>query len=78
MGRHVESLTFFLFARPAFWAGVAGLMDFGNTLFEYNVSSTPEQADAFATKADWLTVGDELRRAVKELEAAKEVKFLLR
>ena len=65
--------TYFLFARPSFLAGAAALMDFGNTLFVYNESITPEQADYFAAKSDWVAVGNDVRRAVKELEADREM-----
>jgi len=64
--------SYFLFARPSFLAGAASLMDFGNTLLAYNESVTPEQADYLATKCDWVAVGDDLRRAVKQLEADRE------
>jgi hypothetical protein len=67
-----ESLTYFLFARPSFWAGTAALFDFGNTLFVYNESLTTEQADYYAMKADWRAVGNDLRRAIKAAEADKE------
>ncbi len=62
-----QTMTFFLFARPSFWAGTAALLDFGNTLFEYNQSNTPSQADHFAIKSDWETVGRDLRHAVEQL-----------
>jgi hypothetical protein len=64
--------TYFLFARPSFVAGTAALVDFGNTLFEYNVSLTPQQADYFAIKNDWAAVGIDLRRAIAELEASRK------
>jgi hypothetical protein len=65
--------TYFLFARPSFFAGAAALMDFGNTLFVYNESVTPEQADYFAVKSDWVAVGNDIRRAIRELEADREM-----
>jgi hypothetical protein len=66
--------TYFLFARPSFWAGTAALMDFGNTLFVYNESLTPEQADYFAIKSDWVAVGNHVRRAIEELGADREMR----
>ena len=64
--------SFILFARPSFWTGTALLADFGNTLFEYNVSLSPGQADYFAIKNDWTAVGNDLRRAIRELEASRK------
>ncbi len=56
----VEAPTDFLFARPSFVEGIARILDFGDTLTEYNRS---EQADALALRADWRAVATELRRA---------------
>jgi hypothetical protein len=66
MGTALSPYTSYLFARPSFWAGTASLFDFGNTLFEYNISLTPEQANIFALRADWRAVGEDLRHAIKE------------
>jgi len=62
-------MNYFLFARPSFWGGVAQIVDLGNTLFIYNESATPEQADYFATKNDWMVVGEDLRRAIVQFPA---------
>lgn len=57
-----------LFARPSFLEGMARVLDFGNTLTEYNTSVTPQQADAVAIAADWRAVGDDIRSAIREFE----------
>jgi len=54
----------FLFARPSFFGGTAGILDFGNSLFEYNYSESGEQADYIAIQSDWVTVGDDMWSAV--------------
>ncbi len=56
--------TDFLFVRPSFWRGVARLLDFRGTLDQYNISSSPEDADYRALRADWRAVGGDLRSAV--------------
>ena len=68
--------SYFLFARPSFLGGAAALMDFGNTLLVYNESLTPGQADYFAAKCDWVAVGNDIRRAIKELEADREMNLI--
>ncbi len=68
MGRSSYTPSYFLFARPSFWGGLAQVLDLGDTMFEYNVSLTPEQADYFAMKADWLAVGMDLRHALAEAD----------
>lgn len=70
-------LKYHLFARPSFWAGWAQIMDFDNTLFLYNNSLTPEQADYLALLNDWRIVGDDLRKAVKALESERQLQLEL-
>jgi len=59
----MSSFSSFLFARPSYIEGVARIMDFGNTLNEYNSSLTAEQADFFAIASDWRAVGRDLNHA---------------
>lgn len=61
-------ITLFLSARPSFLEGVARILDFGNTLNEYNRSLSPEQADYLAIKSDWHVVGQDLRAAIATVE----------
>lgn len=44
-------------SRPSFVEGMSRLLDFGNTLSEYNTSLTPAQADFLAISADWRFIG---------------------
>lgn len=57
-----------LFAKPSFWTGIARLVDMFGTLSVYNESSSPEEADAKALYADWLAVGNDMRRAIRKVE----------
>jgi hypothetical protein len=57
-----------LFARPSFAEGVARIIDLGNTLNQYNFSSTPGEADAIALKSDWMVVGQDLQLAMSEYD----------
>lgn len=62
MGESVRST--FLFAMPTWQEGVGRLVDFADTLTEYNVTAPPEDPDARAAAQDWLAVDDALRHAV--------------
>lgn len=64
----MSKLSSFLFARPSFWEGAARILDFGNTLTEYNQSLAPEQADYFALSADWKAVGRDIRRSASRAQ----------
>lgn len=66
-------MNYFLFARPSFVGGTASILDFGNTLFVYNDSPTPEIADYVAMRNDWVIVGDDLRLAVDTEKATAQV-----
>lgn len=65
----------FLYADPSFTEGMARILDFGDTLTEYNRSLSPEQADAIAVTADWNAVIDDLATVMaqpdKDLGTAK-------
>lgn len=64
--------SFFLFARPSFSEGTARILDFGDTLTEYNRSKTPEEADFNALFSDWCAVGDDLRTAMSRIEREQQ------
>ena len=65
MGRY----STFLMAEPSFVEGVARILDFGNTLTEYNRAPSDEQADAAALEADWKAVAEDLARAFAKVGA---------
>jgi len=56
-GRSINLVSGFLYAEPSAVEGWARLIDFGDTLTEWNQSMTGEQADALALYADWRAVG---------------------
>ena len=53
-------LSSFLFARPSAIEGVSRILDFGDTLTEYNRSRTGAVADYIALAADCEVVGNDL------------------
>jgi len=63
------SYTDFLYARPSFAEGMARIMDFGNTLTEYNRSPDP---DAIAIAADWNAVAEDLYTAIGQVTQDQE------
>lgn len=52
-----------LYAVPSALEGAASVLDIGNTLTDYNTSTTPDQADFHAIRSDWRAIGDDLRAA---------------
>jgi len=63
MSKKLSDESSFLFARPSFMEGVARILDFGNTLSQYNGSANPNEADAKAINSDWKSVGNDIREA---------------
>ena len=65
MGNKVESD--FLFARPSFLSGAAGVLDMWGQLPAYNESENPAQADANAIHSDWCVIGQDIYDAAGQL-----------
>ncbi len=68
----MSDLSTLLFARPSFLEGVARLIDFGDTLTEYNRSITGELADRIATSSDWAAIGRDVTRVMEQHGAASQ------
>lgn len=58
---NANSRSYYLFARPSFFEGVARLVDFSGSLQVYNESESEARADAWALAGDWWAIGDDLR-----------------
>lgn len=65
----MQYLSTFLFADPSLVDGVAHLFDFEGNYNSYNLSRTPEEADANALYIDWLAIGATLTAAMSEYSA---------
>jgi hypothetical protein len=63
-GRPSMRHSTYLFAIPGWTEGVGRLLDFGDTLTQYNESATPEQADYRAMEMDWRAVGADILDAI--------------
>ncbi len=57
---------FRLYPKSSFLEGVGRLADFTGSLNEYNMSKTPEEADARAIRSDWKAVGIDLLAAAEQ------------
>lgn len=55
----------FLFATPTFTRGMGRAIDFWGSSDLYNVSRSPETADALAMWTDWKDVGSDLLAAIR-------------
>jgi hypothetical protein len=66
MGRRIKSD--FLVASSSLYSGAARLFDFYGQYDEYNHCPSDAQADAMATLADWLVVGQDIDEAFVEFE----------
>jgi hypothetical protein len=66
-------LTTYLYATSSFLEGVARLVDFTGSLNTYNCSDSPEQADFKAISSDWMVVGGDLRKAIKDCQDQEKI-----
>lgn len=65
----MSGFTDFLYSRPSFLEGLARAIDLGNTLNTYNVSSTDKQADQLAFSSDYLSIGEDWKASVEEIQS---------
>jgi hypothetical protein len=72
LGRAMGDYSSILFARPSFVEGMARILDFGNSLFEYNRSETPAQADFNALRSDMAAIAEDMRRAISSQQRHDE------
>jgi hypothetical protein len=66
-------LTTYLYATSSFLEGVARLVDFTGSLNTYNCSDSPAQADFKAISSDWMVVGGDLRKAIKDFQGQEKI-----
>jgi len=64
----MDELSGVLFARPSFFEGIARILDFGNTLSQYNDPPGSEEADYYAIRADWQVIGQDIERAARGVD----------
>jgi hypothetical protein len=69
----MHRLTTYLYATPSFLEGVARLFDFTGSLNVYQCSDSPEQADFKAISSDWIVVGDDFRKAIKDFQGKEKI-----
>ena len=60
--------SYLLFARPSFVEGMARILDLGLTLNDYNSFPLPDQADNYALKSDWESIGADFIQAMEQYE----------
>ena len=65
-------MTDYLFTHPSFWGGMAGTLDLGDTLTEFNRSMFEHEADLIAIKSNWMAVGKDICSAMVKVDAKNE------
>ena len=63
----------FLFARPSAIEGISRILDFGDTLTEYNRSPNGHIADYIALSADWKQVGCDLYAVMSDKDSEQSI-----
>lgn len=60
--------TDFLFVTPSFVNGMGRSIDLFGSFSEYNISKTPQEADARALRNDVRAIGDDFKKAFNLLD----------
>lgn len=47
---------------------MARIMDFGNSMSRYPKYRSAAEEDMLALRSDWITVGDDIRAAIREFD----------
>lgn len=61
-----SKLSSILYATPSIWEGLGRILDFGDTMTDYNYSLTPQQADRIAIRADWRAIGEDVATVINQ------------
>lgn len=60
MKKIIRHITSRLYSDNDFIIGIGSVLNISGSYFDYNYSSTPEEADRKAIQSDWLMVGQDL------------------
>jgi len=52
-------------------------LNIAGTNYSYNVSDTPQEADALAIQSDWEVIGKDLLRVIESFPPRKLIKMVL-
>lgn len=61
-----NNVTDFLFATPNFLTGAGTVMNLAGSFYQFNVSSTSDEADSLAIKNDFYIIGNDLKDAISK------------
>jgi hypothetical protein len=59
-------LSSILYASFSVWEGLGRVLDYGDTMTDFNYSLTEQQADRIAIRADWRAVGNDVAYVITE------------
>lgn len=60
--------TGFLFSETNFWRGVGSVLNVCGNYYEFNVSSSDDEADIKALSSDWYNIGKDIKIAKNKFE----------
>lgn len=66
--KKVKYKTDYLLPKNNFWVGFGSVLNLAGSYFDYNYSSSDEEADEKALMSDWTNVGEDFKKAKKEFE----------
>lgn len=76
MNRKNMYQTDFLTAN-SFVIGMGSVFNLAGNYFDFNYSSSPEEADEIAIASDWHIVGEDIKQAISESEKGNHKQLVL-
>ncbi len=65
----MRSHTFYLFGMPSVLTSIGSIMNLGGTGLYCNMAPNGAIADEMAIRADWMTVGNDMRAAISQFRS---------
>ena len=59
--------TDFLTPANSFVSGMGSVLNIGGNYFDYNISSSPQEADTLAIYMDWRMIGEDIANSMRYL-----------
>ena len=73
MGKIKKYRSDFLFPQPSFLQGIGSVFNISGIFFDYNYSSSDQEADSRAIASDWGVAGEDLKVAISKFQKEQNI-----
>jgi len=61
----------------SFVIGIGSVFNLAGNYFDYNYSTSPEEADEIAIASDWYIIGEDIKQAISGYEKESPIQLVL-